>query len=265
MSMTLFFTPRFKFKSAVLGAALLVAPAACNAVQDRPAAPASAAEAKAPVTVTYQQGQLISIITSLPNSGEAAREAIAAYGASAFPLASTHGLKREGQLLVKAAPVGDHKPVVAIFYSWPSAAAEAAFNAEPAWPAIRDTRADAWEELRIYTDLVEKDMTLTFDPAKTYTLAMAWINPENPHDYDVYMKGIEPAVAQSGGRFMYKMSDPEFESHSLDAGAPGQVTLVEWDTPQGLENFGKTKGFKDNAKYLSSGVTRFEIIALGVS
>jgi len=265
MSISMFFSPRFKVKRVFLSAALLVAPAACNTVQQQPSSPSASAEIKAPVSITYKEGQLISIITSVPKTGENARQAIATYGATAFPLASKHGLKREGQLLVKAAPVGDHKPVVTVFYSWPSETAEAAFNAEPAWPAIKDTRADAWDELRVYTDLVEKDMTLTFDPNKTYTLAMAWTNPENPHDYDVYMKGIEGAVAQSGGRFVYKMFDPEFESHSLDDGAPGQVTLVEWDTPQGLENFGETKGFKDNVKYLSSGVTRFEIIALSVS
>lgn len=94
---------------------------------------------------------------------------------------------------------------------------------------------------------------------------MAWINPENPDHYDLYMDGITDAVADVGGRFVYKMFDPKFESNKIKTGGPGQVTLVEWDTPQGLQAFGKTQGFKDNAAYLGTGVTRFEILVLGTS
>ncbi len=222
-----------------------------------------AAETKpASLTLDLNKGALLSIISVIPKQGEAADAARSEYYQTAFPLASGYGLQREGQLRVVAAPIGAHDSKGIIFFSWPSAEAEAALEAEAAWPGIKALRPKAWEDLRILTDELEDDLTLTFAPDKTYTLAMAWTNPENPKDYDRYMDGIEDAVASVGGRFVYKMFDPKFESHALDAGAPGQVTLVEWDSPQGLANFQETDGFKANAKYLTSGVTRFEVLVL---
>lgn len=223
---------------------------------------ASTAQVAAPVEISLKKGELFSIISVIPKTGEAADAARSEYYATAFPLAEQYGLKREGQLRVVASPVGKHESKGIIFFSWPSKTAEEAVEQEAAWPGIKALRPKAWEDLRIFTKELDEDLTLTFKADKTYTIAMAWTNPENPNDYNTYMDGIKEAVSEVGGRFMYKMFDPKFESHKLKDGAPGQVTLVEWDTPEGLANFGDTQGFKDNVKYLSSGVTRFEILAL---
>lgn len=228
----------------------------------RQAAAPVAEQQAAPTVVKLQKGELFSIISSIPNKGEAADAARAQYYQTAFPLAEQYGLKREGQLRVVAVPTGEHQSEGIIFFSWPSAGAESALAAESAWPEIKALRPKAWDDLRIFTDELDEDLTLTFAPEKTYTLAMAWTNPANPDDYDIYMDGIEDAVSEVGGRFIYKMFDPKFESHKLKDDAPGQVTLVEWDTTQGLANFQKTAGFKAHAKYLTSGVTRFEILVL---
>lgn len=227
-----------------------------------PIATESAEQAAAALEINLKKGELISIISVIPNKGDAADAARSQYYATAFPLAQQYGLKREGQLRVVAAPVGKHNSEGIIFFSWPSQAAEASLESEEAWPGIKALRPKAWDDLRIFTKELDEDLNLTFAADKTYTIAMAWTNPENPNDYDIYMDGIADAVSEVGGRFMYKMFDPKFESHKLKDGAPGQVTLVEWDTPEGLANFGDTQGFKDNVKYLSSGVTRFEILAL---
>lgn len=227
-----------------------------------PAAASESDQAAEPMVISLEKGELLSIISVIPNKGEAADAARTQYYQTAFPLAQQYGLKREGQLRVVATPVGGHESEGIIFFSWPNKAAEAKLEAEPAWPGIKALRPQAWDDLRVFTDELDQDLTLTFSPDKTYTLAMAWINPENPDDYDVYMDGIKEAVDEVGGRFIYKMFDPKFESHKLKDGAPGQVTLVEWDSPQGLASFGETEGFKENAKYLTSGVTRFEILAL---
>lgn len=222
----------------------------------------TAQKAKAPTVLAFEKGQLFSIVSIVGDQSPEAKKNVAKYYKTAFPLGAKHGLKREGQLRVVAAPVGDHKSDGIVFYSWPSTADEARFEAEPAWASIKALRPKAWEELRIYTQEVEADMTLTFDPNKTYTLAMAWFNLENPDHYDKYMAGIKEAAESVGGRFIYKMFDPKFESNTIKSGGPGQVTLVEWDTPQGLQAFGKTAGFKENAHYLKTGVTRFEILTL---
>lgn len=222
----------------------------------------AAEQAAAPMVINLKKGELLSIISVIPKKGDKAEAARSEYYQNAFPLAQQHGLKREGQLRVIAAPVGKHKSEGIIFFSWPSQAAEASLETEADWPEIKALRPKAWEDLRVFTDELDEDLTLTFKADKTYTIAMAWTNPENPDDYDTYMDGIKDAVTEVGGRFMYKMFDPKFESHKLKDGAPGQVTLVEWNTPEGLANFGETQGFKDNVKYLTSGVTRFEILAL---
>lgn len=217
----------------------------------------------APIVIDLKKGQLFSVVSVVSKEGDAAKQAVADYYKTAFPLGDKHGLKREGQLLVKAVPVGEHKPQEVVFYSWPNQAAEKRFETEPQWATIKSLRPKAWEELRIYTDALKEDRTLTFHSDKTYTLAMAWSNPKNPDHYDLYMDGIEEAAAEVGGRFVYKMFDPKFESNTIKDGGPSQVTLVEWDTPQGLKNFGSTDGFTANAHYLKTGVTRFEILVLG--
>jgi len=262
----LFFTaPSRSFKALLSCTAMtsLVAGCAYLTPNSSPQIAAPIAEQEVvPTVVKLKKGELLSIISVIPNQGEAAEAARTQYYQTAFPLAERYGLKREGQLRVVAAPTGQHKSEGIILYSWPSMAAEAGVEAEAAWPEIKALRPKAWDDLRIFTDELDENLTLTFAPDKTYTLAMAWTNPENPNDYDIYMDGIKDAVSEVGGRFVYKMFDPKFESHKLKDGAPGQVTLVEWDSPQGLADFRKTAGFKANAKYLTSGVTRFEILVL---
>ncbi|MEP3891306.1 MAG: hypothetical protein ABJN69_12675 [Hellea sp.] len=253
-------------KTALIYGAVSAVLVGCATVAPNSAAKAEKAEVtkktKAPTVLEFKKGQLFSIVSVVADSDAEAKKNVAKYYKSAFPLGAKHGLKREGQLKVVASPVGDHKSDGIVFYSWPSAENEQSFEAEPAWPSIKSLRPKAWEELRIYTQEVEADMSLVFDPEKTYTLAMAWHNPENPDHYDKYMAGIKDAAESVGGRFLYKMFDPKFESNIIKTGGPGQVTLVEWDTPQGLQAFGKTSGFKENAHYLKTGVTRFEILAL---
>lgn len=264
--MTLKITLLQSAKSVLVYAALSSALMGCASVpggSDAKIKPSTTSEKTvAPTVLEFKKGQLFSIVSVIADPSAEAKKNVAKYYKTAFPLGEKHGLKREGQLRVVASPVGDHKSDGIVFYSWPSAADEKTFEAEPAWASIKALRPKAWEELRIYTQELEADMSLTFDPDKTYTLAMAWLNPENPDHYDKYMAGIKAAAESVGGRFLYKMFDPKFESNIIKTGGPGQVTLVEWDTPQGLQAFGKTAGFKENAHYLKSGVTRFEILAL---
>lgn len=265
--MTNKFNPRRAINNLFTPLALAASLSACAAVNTTPSQPvtAAAAETTAVQTYAFKKGQLLSFVSVVPKNTPEAKTASQEYFARAFPLASKHGFKREGQLLVKAVPVGNHKSEGVILYSWPDQASEDRLTAEADWADIKTLRPQAWEELRIYTTTLQDDLTLSFDPAKTYTLAMAWNNPKNPDHYDLYMDGIRDAVTEVGGRFVHKIFDPAFESNTIKDGGPGQVTLVEWDSPKGLQNFGKTEGFKQNAHYLKTGVTRFEILVLGTS
>ena len=255
-------TPKIAFACIALSTVLT----ACvsNAVPPKLIAPTAKSVVKAaePTVLQFKKGQLLSIVSIVSSPNEDAKKFVKEYYNTAFPLGEKHGLKREGQLRVLASPVGAHKSQGIVFYSWPNKEAEQSFEAEAAWSSIKALRPKAWEELRIYTQEVEQDMALTFYPDKTYTLAMAWTNPENPDHYARYMDGIKASAESVGGNFIYKMFDPKFESNLIKDGGPEQVTLVEWDTPQGLQAFGKTDGFNQNAHYLKTGVTRFEILAL---
>lgn len=261
------FQPSFAFPGFFVSLAITASLSACAAKQVTPAPQTTTIKSQSDALQSYafKKGQLLSFISVASKDTPEAKQALQQYYTTAFPLAEKHGLKREGQLRVKANPLGDHKSEGVVIYSWPDQKSEQRMDSEGAWPEIKKLRPLAWEELRIYTAELEDDLTLTFDPKKTYTLAVMWSNPENPDHYRLYLDGIKDAIAESGGRIIYKMFDPKFESNKIKDGGPGQVTLLEWDSADGLFKLGDTEGFKQNEHYLKSGVRRYEIIALGTS
>lgn len=213
----------------------------------------------------FQKGQLLSLISLAPKPGSDAADARKAYLQSAFRLANDYGLKPAGSIPVTAVEAGDFSPAAVSFFSWPSARHEARFGTQSEWAAVKATRPDGWDELRIHDAELEKDVSLQFDADKTYTMATAWINPERPDDYDAYLTLIEKAAHASGGRFIYQMREPRFTSlHSNDS-APGRITFVEWDSPEGLKRFTSTASFKTHVHLLQSGATRFELVVLNLN
>jgi len=222
----------------------------------------SAHNAPKSVEMNFKKGQLLSLIAIKTKAGAAAQSVRKRYTQSAFGLAQSHGLKAVGALSVNSVGAGTFKPSVISFFSWPTALAEERFKGQPQWAAIKATRPDGWDELRIHDVELTSDLTLRFDSHKTYTMATAWINPENPHAYDRYLSNIEPSVHASGGRFIYQMREPRFASLDPKLDAPERVTLVEWDSKTGLANFLKTTGYKTNSHYLRNGTTRFEFLTL---
>lgn len=213
--------------------------------------------------LTLKKGQVLSVVMPANNpDGETARKD---YYDQAFTLAGQYGLKRETMLKIDDIIISDYKPGAAIFYSYPDAASEKSLGDDPTWPAIKALRPAAWEELKIFTATVGEDLNLQFDPAKSYTLVIAWLNPDNPDDYQNYLKGIEGAVAEAGGRFVYKMYDPQFESHASGPEAPGQLTFVEWDTLGGFAQARNNPEYQAASKrYFQSGVSKVEFYRLSV-
>ena len=150
------------------------------------------------------------------------------------------------------------------FNSWASADSEAAFNKNPDWLPIKATRPDGWDELRIHDRVATADKTLSFSPHKFYTLATAWVDPAYPDDYETYLANIEPGVNAVGGRFFYKMVQPEFSSLGPTPVAPSRLTIVEWDSPAALSAFLESDSFKEHSPLMSRGTTAFELVALKV-
>ena len=216
-----------------------------------------------PIIMQWAPGEVVSVISIDPADGDQARQARRSYLDDAFGLAGRYGLQRLGVLPVRGVAVGGFKPGAIGFYSWPGAAQSAALESHPQWPAIKARRPEGWDELRIHDVVVDRAVCLSFDPAKTYTMASAWINPERPADYDQYLHNITSTVERIGGRFIFDMRDPAFESHASDDPAPGRVVFVEWDSAEALAALQDTQGFKDNVALLQSGTTRFELLVLG--
>ena len=231
---------------------------ATSCATTEPTPPPPNAAKTAPLTLTYTKGQLISLIIIDAKDGEAAAAARANYYDTAFPMATPFGLKRDAGMTIAMTMVGKFKPEAVGIFSWPSQTASDELSAQSGWPAIKATRPAGWDELAIFTAPITQDMALTFDPAKAYTIAVAYINSDNPADYDRYMAGIEPSLNGLGGRFIYRMINPVTESHRSGHDGNVQVTLVEWDSADLISKFTSTSGYKANADYFASGITGFE-------
>ena len=200
---------------------VLLATYAPNAAAD------STGDAEA-LVIPFNEGELMSVIAIAPKAGDEASAAREAYIRSAFRIAADYGLKPLGVLSVADVLVGDFQPKAVAFYSWTSADSEAAFNKNPDWLPIKATRPDGWDELRIHDRVATADKTFSFSPHKFYTLATAWVDPAHPDDYETYLANIEPGVNAVGGRFFYKMVQPEFSSLGPTPVAPSRLTIVEW-------------------------------------
>ncbi|WP_422345914.1 DUF1330 domain-containing protein [Parasphingorhabdus sp.] len=236
-----------------LSAAFVFTPACSKSTQEAPNQATAAA-----TSLKLKKGQVLSII--LPQAKADASEARQQYYKQAFTLGAKFGLQREAVLAMDDVIISDYKPSGLIFYSYPDAASEKGLSSAPEWPAIKAMRPGIWQELKIYTAELDSDLDLNFDPDKSYTLVVAWLNPENPDDYQRYLKGIEPAVAAAGGRFIYKMFNPQYEANgSTNTNtAPGQLTFVEWDTLDGFTKVRTSAEYKANARYFGTGTTKVE-------
>ena len=251
-------TNKYYLKGLLVGQALLastLAEAAVSSAEQTPIAKATESGDGA-IALSYKKGELVSFVfpDNKPGNGAAAQE----YGKRAFPIAGKLGLSNDLTFNIEKI-VGDFDPDAMVLYSWPSAEAETQFNNHPDWAQIKATRPDIWEELRVYTAVLPEDLSLIFKPQKVYTIAIAWTSEEKPNDYHRYFSIIDDEVKNQGGRFMYKMFDPNYEAHVKTGKGPGQITLVEWDQKDGFQQFVRSKTYQEKASnYFRSGVDYVE-------
>ena len=243
----------------MIGAALLAS--GCSMTADKPAVQTK--QSAQSYELFFKQRQVLSIVAPIADkTGTEAREE---YYAGVFPIAESFGFERNIQFGITATVVGDFEPDALVFFSFPDAAAENSLYTHQDWAGLKALRPKAWKELRIYSNVLEADLNLTFNTDKYYTVAAAWINPERPDDYARYLSGIEETVNELGGRFMYKMNVQRFENHASDLAVPVQLTFVEWDSKAALGKLSSTDAFKANVKYFSSGLKGFELHRISVT
>ncbi|MEP2988077.1 MAG: DUF1330 domain-containing protein [Parasphingorhabdus sp.] len=211
-----------------------------------------------------KKGQYLSITLPEAKTSEEATKARQEYYKTAFPLGSKFGLKREAALKIDTAIISDYKPSGVIFFSYPDKQSEAGLAAHSKWPAIKASRPNIWKNLNIFSTELADDINITFDPAKSYTLVIAWKRDEDPDGYDKYLKGIEPAVERFGGKFIYKMHNPSSEFNSASATAPSQLTFVEWNTLDGFSKVQASDEYKASVPHFQSGVKKLEFYRMSV-
>lgn len=214
----------------------------------------TSAPTKQGFTLKADKGQVIQLIA--PDAREGAQAARQKYYDATSPLSGPLGFTRIGQLNVSRKIISDYDPGAFIFFSWPDEASYQELQNDPRWPALSATRPDGWDELKIYSLKLEEDLAINFDPAKHYTVVVAWL--EDAGDYDRYLDGIEPAMARAGGRFVYKMRGATMEAHNSPPGAPGQITFVEWDNEEGFAKVQQSPEYQAHQQFFRTGVERFE-------
>ncbi len=209
--------------------------------------------------LTLKKGQYLTIV--LPETNPAGNDVRKSYYSKAFPLGTKFGLKREMGLNVDQALISDYSPSAALFFSYPNKQSEAKLAKHPKWAGIKAMRPEAWKEIKFYSAEIAEDLDIHFDPNKSYTLVVAWLNPDNPNDYDRYLDGIKESVNAVGGRFIYKMKNPSFEANA-SSDAPGQLTFVEWDTLDGFSKVRQNADYKKYTQYRQSGTKKLEFYRL---
>ncbi len=239
----------------ISSAALLVPACGINA-QSSEAKPQSAQQ------LTLKKGQYLSVV--MPDAKEGGDKIRGDYYQRAFPLGSQFGLEREIGLNVDDIIFSDFKPASLIFFSYPDPASERKLSNHADWPEIKAMRPKAWNELKVYSASLDNDLDLKFDPEKSYTLVVAWVNSDNPGDYARYLDGITPAVEAAGGRFIYKMHNPQYEAHGSSLLAPQQLTFVEWDTLDGFAKVRASPEYKEYSRYFASGITKVEFYRMSL-
>lgn len=209
------------------------------------------------IEISLTKGQLLSLVAPIAKVG--GEDHVKEYYRTAFPLAQQFGLKNHGRLNVVRKIVGTQEHKVWSIFTWPSVEAEQNFVNHKDWPQIKGLRPLGWDELKIVTSEVKDDITLRFSPSKFYTLAIARFNPENPNDYLEYLDNIEASLNQVGGRFMYKMIQPSYEVHGSNPKPPNQLTIVEWNSADGLTQLQANDDYQEQTQLLASGLTSIEL------
>ena len=218
---------------------------------------ATAQEERGELVVHFYPGAVMQLIA--PVTDPAKRALRDSYFKKNGDTARSYGYQQDGVLVVKETLLGDFKPNVFVVSHWSSLKAQKAFQSLAQFTDVKSLRRQAWEALRLYDHELDAPLTLTFKKDKTYTLAFAWTNPEKPSEYFDYINSLPPLLDKVGGRFLYKINNSVLSAHDSNALAPQQITLVEWDTSDGVEKLQALPEFASLSEQLRNGTVRFEL------
>lgn len=234
-----------------------------NATQVKDANQAKDMEEIKTQTLNLSKGQVLTLVLPVVNPEGLA--VVKEYSSKAFPLGKQFGLQNLFNLKVKHSLISEIKPPVFSLFSWPDKSSENAFLAHPDWSEIKAMRPEGWHHLNIFNTELSEDVSMTFSSEYYYTAVIAWFDDKHPDDYQTYLRNIEPALNDVGGRFILKLPTPAFETHSNTYGQPGQITFVQWPDANGFKNLQKHPGYQKHTHLFNSGLRKFEFYGLVVN
>jgi len=213
----------------------------------------------APIRLDLKSGQVLQFALIREREGDAAKAVRERYFKTAVPHAASLGDEYLGNLRIKDTLIGKNKPRAVAIWAFPDVAAQDKFRASPKWPEYVEMRQAGWEELHVYSAVVPKDITITFDQAKDYTLAAGWARPNTMDDYDRYLDGIEADFDQIGANYLARFTRIDLQSSVEAVASPTHLTLVEWSGGPNLDGLRNTKAYQDNAENFSTAISRFDL------
>lgn len=208
--------------------------------------------------ISFAPGAAMQVIVAIGK--EDAEDVRTEYYNTAIPLARSYGFSTVARLKVDKILVGNITAPVIVIGKWDDAKRWQAFQNDPRWPALKAMRAKGWQQLDLYTKALDSAVTLSFNPDKFYTLAFASFNPEHPNDYASYLHNIQQPLSEAGGKFIHKMIHPSFDTHSASPQQMNQITLVEWDSAEGLQQLLTSPDYLKHKHLLDTGITDFAFL-----
>lgn len=213
----------------------------------------------APITLDLKSGEVLQFAFIRERDGAVAKAVRQRYFKTAVPHAASLGDVYLGNLRIKETLIGKNRPRAIALWKFPDVASQDRFRASPDWPEYVQMRKEGWEELHVYSAVVPKDMSLTFDPNKDYTLAAGWTRPNTRDDYLRYLDGIEADFDEIGARYLARFSRIDLQSTTEAIESPTNITLVEWSGGANVEGLRNTKAYQDNSDKFTTAISRFDL------
>lgn len=243
------------FQSSFIALGLAIA----GCVVSPPKSVAQSTVQSAPIILELKSGEVLQFAFIREREGEAAKTVRDLYFKTAVPHAASLGDEYLGNLRIKETMIGKNKPRAIALWKFPNVASQDSFRSSPDWSDYVKMRKEGWEELHVYSAVVPKDMTLTFDPKKDYTLAAGWTRPNTRDDYLRYLDGIEDDFGKIGARYLARFSRIDLQSTTEAIESPTNITLVEWSDGPNLEGLRKTDAYQKNSDKFETAISRFDL------
>ncbi|MEM7728599.1 MAG: hypothetical protein AAF311_04920 [Pseudomonadota bacterium] len=217
----------------------------------------------ASLVMPLKAGQVLDIVLTHPRLGREGREARSMFDARVLPLMEERPFALSGRVGVQDTIIGKTYASDVEFHVYPDTRTKRALDGDRNWSEMRDYRAEGWRRLDAFSVVIPADLEMRFDPAKSYTLAIAWTHPANPGDYDRYLDGVASEFEAVGARFAHRFRDIAFTTRSGDRPIPpAQIVIVEWNDEEGLQKLLTSDAYRDHAAFFRTGVSDFQFYRL---